>query len=56
MIMFKVFLSVLMFLLVSACDPKVGSYEWCERVAHDDKSGWSDDQIAMFSNNCFVEH
>lgn len=54
--MLKFFFLVLVSVFISACDPKVGSYEWCERVAHDDKSGWSDDQIAMFSNNCFVEH
>ena len=39
---------------LSACDPKVGSKEWCEAMKEKPKGDWSANEAADFAKNCVL--
>lgn len=38
----------------AACEPEVGSPEWCEAMKEKPKGDWTLDETAEFTKNCIV--
>lgn len=39
---------------LTACDPEVGSKEWCEIMGDKPKADWSANEAADFAKNCVL--
>ncbi len=39
---------------LAACDPEVGSKEWCETMKEKPKGDWSANEAADFAKNCVL--
>ena len=39
-------------LSLAACDPEVGSKEWCEQLKEKPKGDWSANEAAEFAKSC----
>ncbi|MFC4272426.1 DUF3012 domain-containing protein [Sneathiella chungangensis] len=39
---------------LAACDPEVGSKEWCEAMKEKPKGDWSANEAADFAKNCVL--
>jgi Protein of unknown function (DUF3012) len=39
---------------LTACDPEVGSKEWCEAMKEKPKADWSANEAADFAKNCVL--
>jgi len=48
----RVALAIALVVSLSACEAPKGSYEWCEKIAHKDKSTWSEEDVAIFEEDC----
>jgi hypothetical protein len=40
---------------VSACAPKVGSKEWCEKMSDKPKGEWTGDEAKDYAKNCLFK-
>jgi hypothetical protein len=48
------FVAALLALALSACEPEVGSKEWCEDMKAKPKGDWTTNQAADFAKNCVL--
>lgn len=42
-------------LLLAACEPEVGSPEWCEKMANAEPGSLSMDDITLYAKNCVLK-
>jgi len=42
-------------LILSACDPEVGSKEWCAAMDEKPKGDWSTNEAADYAKNCVLK-
>ncbi len=40
--------------LITACEPEVGSKEWCEKMKQKPKGDWSANEAAEFTKSCII--
>jgi hypothetical protein len=56
--MMKTFISVLglsvVAVMLTACEPEVGSKEWCGAMKEKPKGDWSANEAADFAKNCVL--
>ncbi|MZR29054.1 DUF3012 domain-containing protein [Sneathiella litorea] len=56
--MFKKIISLTLLSLftlgLAACDPEVGSKEWCDGMKEKPKGDWSANEAADFAKNCVL--
>jgi len=41
--------------LVAACEPEVGSEEWCDKMAEKPKGDWTANETADYAKHCLVK-
>lgn len=41
-------------LVVAACDPEVGSTEWCEALNEKPKGDWTFNETADYTKHCII--
>lgn len=51
----KLFFSAICVLLLSACEPEVGSDAWCKKMADKPKGDWSMNEASEFAANCVLK-
>ncbi|AOE49336.1 DUF3012 domain-containing protein [Kangiella sediminilitoris] len=51
----KICLLVVAPLVLSACEPEVGSERWCKAMKEKDKGDWTANEAADFMKHCIVE-
>lgn len=51
----KLFFIAICALLLSACEPEVGSDAWCKKMADTPKGDWSMNDASEFAANCVLK-
>jgi hypothetical protein len=50
------FFTAVCVLLLSACEPEVGSDAWCKKMADTPKGDWSMNDASEFAANCVLKN
>lgn len=53
--MTRVILSIAAIMLLAACEPEVGSPEWCEMMDKKEKGDWTFSETADFAQHCVIK-
>jgi hypothetical protein len=53
--MAAVALSMLLFIVASACAPEVGSEAWCEKMRETPKGDWSTNEAVDYAKHCILQ-